>query len=112
MFKDSVRFKIWTHALDQILDTLLLIDEKKYEWMPLDIIVTSVNDSQHMLTSRHYKNEAIDVRSHNFKNEENKYLFIEKLNYYLGPKFTVLYESIGQPNEHFHIQVKKGEVYP
>ena len=48
----------------------------------------------------------------NFENENRKEEFRDRLEFAMGNKFTVLYENPGGENQHFHIQVKKGMVYP
>lgn len=77
-----------------------------------ELVITSINDGNHKQDSRHYTNEAIDIRSHNFPSEFLKKEFRRELEAYLGPKFRVLYESAGTPNQHFHVQVRKGMKFP
>lgn len=110
-FKEGVRIKRWTLALEEILNAIRIVQER-YDWVPEIVVITSINDSNHMLGSRHYKDEALDIRSKNFKESIDKLMFQSVLGDELGPKFTVLFESKGTPNEHFHVQVKKGEVFP
>ena len=73
-----------------------------------ELVITSINDGQHMEGSRHYKNQAIDIRSKNFPNRDSKRQFRAKLEEMLGPGFRVLLENEGLDNEHFHAQVRKG----
>ncbi len=108
-FKVNCRFKKWTPALGYILNVLNLI-QNKAPWIP-DLVVTSVNDGKHMQNSKHYTDEAVDLRTRDFKSSDDKEHFIKLLREYLGPKFTVLHESVGTANEHIHVQVKKGTVY-
>lgn len=114
-FKDSVRFKKWTPALSRILEVLHQL-QNSGKWVP-DLVVTSVNDSAHSKTplSRHYTDEAVDIRTHNFTSEQDTLDFIKMLTALLDrdkDKFTVIYENVGTPNEHIHVQVKKGKKYP
>ena len=74
------------------------------------ITYTSINDSTHVKGSRHYTNEALDLRSKNFR-REHKPLFREHLQSRLGPQFTVLLEHEGGTDEHYHVQVKRGTTY-
>lgn len=76
-----------------------------------DLWVTSANDSAHGKGSRHYADEAIDIRSHNFRSRAAKRTFREWYEVALGPQFRVLLEGEGTANEHFHAQVRKGHVY-
>lgn len=112
IFKDSVRLKVWTPAISYILDCIEDISIRKYPWAPPDFVITSVNDGDHLPNSRHYTNEAIDIRSKNFRSIDDKDYFRHFLSHKLGPKFTVLFEYIGTDKEHFHVQVKKGEIFP
>jgi hypothetical protein len=70
------------------------------------LVITSANDSTHKANSKHYSNEALDVRSKSF-GAAARSLFIDALRKELGTAFTVLYECDGTPNAHLHIQVAK-----
>lgn len=111
-FKPSVRFNTYSPALRYILEVLDELNRQQIPDYPKDWVVTSVNDSKHKTDSKHYKDMALDLRSHNFKSLFIKQQFANRLEMALGPKFSVLLESINASNEHFHIQVKKGEIYP
>lgn len=107
--KATARFKVFTPALLHILvraerlaDALTEVDE---------IVITSANDSTHGEGSRHYTNEALDFRTHNWPSRESVRWFRRELEEQLGPQFRVLLESEGTPNEHLHAQVKKGQAY-
>jgi hypothetical protein len=69
----------------------------------VDCWITSLNDSTHMLGSKHFIGRAVDLRSHHLP-EADRAEFHHKLRVALGPQFTVLYESPRKPNEHYHIQ--------
>jgi len=77
-----------------------------------DLVITAMANGTHMTGSKHYTNEAMDIRSHNFLDTDSKLDFARDFGSFLGPKFTVILESIGQSNEHFHVQVKRGGTYP
>ena len=110
--KTSVRFKRFTPAMMTLLNALYAADVGKVEGQPVNLVITSGNDSQHGARSRHYADEALDVRSKSFADEQAKKVFRDNVAAQLGPKFTVLYEGRGTANEHFHLQPKKGTVYP
>lgn len=112
LFKTTVRFKKFTPALRTIMFQLDNLNAQAIPNYPRDWVITSVNDSEHMVGSRHYTDEALDLRSRNFDSEARKLEFVDRLGFALGPKFTVLYENPNSTTEHFHIQVKKGTVYP
>lgn len=115
LVKPGVTFKRFTPALIHILNVLLQITQEGRELvpgMPEDLVITSANDSTHQSNSRHYKDEALDIRSKSFPHRASKDLFRMNLQTRLGPKFTVLFEYEGQAQEHFHAQVKRGGTYP
>jgi len=103
-FKSSVRFINLTPVLAYILSAVLEADK----YFPEDMVITSVNDSKHSEGSAHYRDEAIDLRCNDRPYEVDMALcrFLELK---LGPKFLVLYESKGTPNEHIHVQLRKGQ---
>lgn len=97
----AVWFEEFTPAMRRILQVVWdLNDTHKY-----NLVITSANDSVHMKDSKHYDNEAIDLRTHNLKNPEEVRMLLKSK---LGDKFTVLHESPGLPNAHLHIQTKRG----
>jgi hypothetical protein len=110
-FKSNVRLKRYTPSIRLILEILDNINREKIPNYPEDWTITSINDSTHMKNSKHYLDEAIDMRSKNFENETRKHEFKDRIQFALGPRFTVLYENAGTDNQHFHIQVKKGQAF-
>ena len=98
---DSVKFKRFTNGSLIILNALMELS-KSYA-----IVITSANDAKHLSNSKHYTDQAFDIRSKIFT-KQKKAQFVKDLQVLLGPKFTVLLESIGTDNEHFHVQVRKG----
>lgn len=109
--KGSVRFKRFTPAVMTILNALYAADLGKLAGQPDDLVITSANDSTHGEDSRHYSDEALDIRSKSFSHQ-TKEIFRKSLESNLGPKFRVLFEGKGTDNEHFHAQVKKGAIFP
>lgn len=107
-----------TDALAWMFYTLTDIEKLSGYGFPELIVVTSVNDSTHSKNSKHYTNQAIDIRSHNFPNSKAKEMFRSLLEQHLNnhprlPKrFRVLIEDEGKDNEHFHCQVAKGKQFP
>lgn len=109
----SVRVKVFSPALMHIFNVLFNINEENVTSFPKDLVITSINDStSHSAKSKHYEDKAIDLRSKNFNSLQSKLFFQQLVQARLGKKFTVLLENKGKTNEHFHIQVKKGEDYP
>jgi hypothetical protein len=78
-----------------------------------DLIITSACDGEHSgPDDPHHRGEAYDVRSHDF-DPTLKGKVLKDIQFFLGPEhFYAFLEDPGTDNEHFHIQVKKGTVYP
>lgn len=125
-FKSNVRVKVLTPFLARTLFMLEYLCRDPHsvlaDLLPPDgLMITSINDSGHMEGSRHYRDEALDLRSHNFPSEAHRTAFRSALERALNvtpngttytPKlFTVLYEDAGTPNAHFHVQVAKGRQF-
>ena len=66
-------------------------------------VITSANDGQHMTTSKHYADLAIDLRSKHLR-PEDKPKVLAALESALGPDYDIILECPGQPNEHFHCE--------
>lgn len=120
--KEGVLLKRVTPALAWIfyvLDGFV----RNNNWLPVELVITSIEDGKHAPNSRHYRGEAIDIRSKNFLNRDLKRRFRSELESALnhhplvtakgvGDNFRVLLEVEGTPNEHFHVQVRKGQTFP
>jgi hypothetical protein len=106
-FKTSARVARLTPALVHIFQAVVSADGAFAE----DMVITSVNDSRHAPGSAHYRDVAVDLRCNDRVRATDEALcdFLEMA---LGPKFLVLYEGAGTPNEHIHIQLRKGQTWP
>lgn len=87
-----------TPPLVEILCVLSRLDA------PVDLVITAGTNGQHMKNSLHYKSAAVDVRSKNFPSKASSDAFLAKMKAAFGPKYDILYEDAGTPNEHFHIE--------
>jgi hypothetical protein len=99
---------VWIGAFTPAMRRMLQVIWEVNDTHQYGLVITSANDSVHSRTSRHYVNEALDLRTHNLKSPEEVQKILKSK---LGPKFTVLYESPGTPNAHIHIQPVKGSEY-
>jgi hypothetical protein len=104
--KATVRFAVITPALLYMLATVERLSRTVFGLPAEGLVITSGSDSTHMAGSKHSIGEAIDLRSQTLG--ALKPAVVAALRTELGPQFTVLLEHAGQPNEHVHIQVKKG----
>ena len=66
-----------------------------------DITVTSGNDSKHKVGSKHYSDEALDIRT---KNIAAPHTFASAIRKRLGPDYDVILEDEEGPNEHLHLE--------
>jgi len=107
--KPTVRFKTFTPAMLRMLTALYSVARG---WTKSStVVITSANDSTHGETSRHYKDEALDLRVHNQPDDAAVLELAQNIRTELGPAFTVLYEDPGGQNAHLHIQPRKGTTY-
>ena len=106
-----VYFVELTPALLHMFITLNFMDRNYAGVKPTQLVITAISNGVHAENSRHYRSEAMDLRSNNFPSRESKREFRTDLEIELGPKFRVLLENEGKLNEHFHIQVKKGMTF-
>lgn len=79
---------------------------------PSDVTITSGNDSAHMKKSKHYEDEALDVRSKNFPSRTAKLMFLRKVLGRLGNDYQGILEGEGTDNEHFHFEYDPGSDTP
>jgi len=71
-----------------------------------DMLVTSGNDSAHMAGSRHYRDQALDFRTHHLTNPQ-KLALVDEVIRRLGDAYDVILENIDEPNEHLHVEYDK-----
>ena len=109
MFKSEVKLDFSSVAITHMLFNLSRVSNQ----LGIDFTITSGNDGHgiHMRGSKHYINQAIDVRSKSFSPEMKKTIW-ESMKTQMGPKFFVDLEHEGRDNEHFHIQVRQGTSFP
>jgi hypothetical protein len=78
---------------------------------PADIIITSACDGAHSgPADPHHSGEAYDLRTHHLDDDLKK-LLLQMLDAYLGGRFFAFLEAPGTPNEHIHVQRRKGTLY-
>lgn len=79
--------------------------------MKHDLTITCACEG-HPPEDPHSQGKAYDVRSHDIEDDCLKKLILDQIMRKLGPRFYGFLEKPGTPEEHFHIQVAKGTVYP
>lgn len=99
---------VFSPAVMYMLERLIIWSSENKQ----SLVITAGVDGKHMGQSKHYKAEALDVRSKNFPDSSTKHRFVQEISGLLGPRFFVFLEAPGTMNEHFHMQVVKGGSYP
>lgn len=80
-----------------------LIVESCYAAIGVDPVVTVGIEGVHSMGSEHYTGLALDFRMHHVPVDRREAL-VAAIREALGPDFDVLWESVGTPNEHLHIE--------
>ncbi len=107
LLKPGCRFDVLAPAGFAILDALRDIAK----FFPQHSTITAGTNGQHAENSKHHTGEAFDIRSHDM-DESKQAQFRESVTMALGmEKFTLLLEDQGRPNEHWHLQKRKGQTY-
>lgn len=76
-----------------------------------DLTITSACDGEHSgPDDPHHTGEAYDIRSHDCPDKDVAFATIMRP--LPWQEFWGFLEAIGTPNEHFHIQRKRGTIYP
>lgn len=73
--------------------------------MPIqDVTITHGTDGVHKAGSLHGIGAALDVRTHNQTDVHKTALFTMLSEKFPAPRFDVIFEDRGGPNEHIHIE--------
>jgi len=68
------------------------------------LVITSVNDGKHKPGSLHYSGNAVDIRSKTWPRDkvlECVQTFKQSPD---GSRYDLIFESVGTPNEHLHLE--------
>src|SRR5579864_7954754 len=78
-----------------------------------DLTITSACDGEHSgPDDPHHRGEAYDIRSHDFPPDTKDVVLRTIMSNLDAATFYGFLEDPGTDNEHFHIQLRKGLVYP
>lgn len=107
--KDGVEFTKIAPAGFRILEAL----NRAARSFGSDLTITSACDGEHSgPNDPHHRGEAYDVRSHDFAPVSKPTALRTIMANLPDESFFGFLEDEGTANEHFHIQVRKGTVYP
>lgn len=98
LWKDSVKLDVHGAMIFAALRV-----ERAMSKYGVDTWITSANDGNHMLGSKHYEGKALDFRIHHV-NVPAREPMVKEIKTALGPWFTVLWEDPNTANEHLHVQ--------
>jgi len=96
-FKPEVRFH---PAL--AMAVALMVAKEVYAKYGADCWITSGNDGVHKEGSFHYLDRAVDLRTKTLG--EEKHEIAAELKARLAPQFDVIFENVGKPGEHIHVE--------
>jgi len=81
--------------------------------LPHDLVISSGTDGCHSgELDPHHRGEAYDVRSHDLEYEQKPVVLRLIMAGLGGENFFGFLEAPDTDNEHFHLQVRKGTVFP
>lgn len=98
-----LKFKSGVMVSQQAVLAAAIINAANQIGLSQDIVITSGNDSTHMKGSKHYSDEALDVRTKTLTTIQ-KHLLKDTVKKRLGAGYDVILESEGKDNEHLHVE--------
>ena len=96
---EGVRFRELRPEIYNIFSTI----DEVFKHHGLECTITSANDKTHMTNSLHYRNLALDLRSH-FIPKGYEQSMVDELQEALGSDYDILLEGLDTPNEHIHLE--------
>ncbi len=106
LFKEGVSLNELKPQLVLALMVLLQIYELNFA---AQLVITHVNDGEHMEDSYHYEGRAFDART---RGTGRATQIAQDAKDILGPLgFDVVLEDLGGPNEHLHIELDRRAGY-
>lgn len=96
---EGVRFRELRPEIYSIFSTI----DEVFKHHGLECTITSANDRAHMVNSLHYRNLALDLRSH-FIPKGYEQSMVDELQEALGSDYDILLEGLNTPNEHIHLE--------
>ncbi len=101
---------VQTGKLEAAMDTAGLVVVAEFHRVMGDSYrptITSANDfAWHVRFSMHYYNKALDFRLFDVPRERRSEL-IRSIRRKLGSRFRVLWENVGRPGEHLHVELRE-----
>ena len=95
-FKDS---SVIVRDIKKELIHALAVAEDLWQGAGVELVVTSLNDGNHMEGSLHFEGRAADFRTWNIPSRMLKTRLVEDLRKQLGPRYDVVVEK-----DHIHLE--------
>lgn len=76
-----------------------------------DIVITEGYGGKHMVGSKHYTHDALDIRSNTLSPDLQR-LWVQQVRNRLGSDYDVILEDPGKDNEHFHVEYDPRKTAP
>jgi len=89
-------------ARSELVFAALVVDSA-YRQYNEEAVITSVTEGKHSYGSFHKNGLAMDVRTKGIEDKKKRAIFRE-IKASLTDEFDVILESLGQPQEHIHIE--------
>lgn len=87
-----------SHLNPKLITAIQSLDSVRMSVFGKSLVITSGNDGEHMKSSKHYTDDAVDVRTRDLNTQE-KDLFTKIAQTMLGNQFQVILEK-----DHLHIE--------
>lgn len=81
----------------QIIIAMMVMDSV-YSEHGKDLVITAINDGQHMQGSKHYTGDAFDARTKYFTDQERKAVFVE-----IRERLPIDFDIVDEV-DHFHVE--------
>ena len=88
-----------TALAPQLLVGLMALHEE-YDKLNVEVVITSGTDGRHSVGSKHYRGDALDIRTRNLPDPQTTApQIVHRLRGQLGPDFDILFET-----DHIHME--------
>lgn len=98
-----IKFKTSVKVPKTVIIACAVVNAANVLCLPVDMLVTSGNDSLHLTKSKHYRDEALDFRTKHMEAKDTNRLITEVIRR-LGKSYDVILEGLGTSTEHLHIE--------
>lgn len=98
-----IRIKAGVLVSKQVIIACAVVNAANTLGLTVDMWITSGRDGTHRADSLHYRDRALDFRTHHLLTPEKQRL-ANAVRKRLGAEYQVILESVGEANEHLHVE--------